>query len=43
VGDLKNSLERAGHVITEGVNRDAAVELANKAEERLEFYIEVDL
>lgn len=39
VGDLKNSLERAGHVITAGPNREVAVELANKAEAAIRFDI----
>lgn len=40
VGNLKNSLERAGHVITSGIDRDAAVELANKAEKYIQFIVE---
>ncbi len=40
VGNLKNSLERAGHVITGGVDRAAAVELANRAEQAIEFILE---
>ncbi len=40
VGNLKNSLERAGHVITGGKDRDTAVELANKAEEHIQFILE---
>jgi len=37
---LKNSLERAGHVITCGEDREAAVALANKAEKRIQFILE---
>lgn len=37
VGDLRNSLERAGHVITSGIDRNAAVALADKAEQAVKF------
>lgn len=40
VGNLKNSLERAGHVITCGEDREAAVALADKAEKRIQFILE---
>lgn len=40
VGDLKNSLERAGHVITTGKNREKAIELANKVEMIIKFILE---
>jgi biotin carboxylase len=40
VGDLKNSLERAGHVITAGETREEAVNLANKVEDTIQFIIE---
>lgn len=40
VGDLKNSLERAGHVITSGDSRDAAVALADKAEATVTFFVD---
>lgn len=40
VGNLKNSLERAGHVISSGIDRDAAVALANKAENHIQFILE---
>lgn len=41
VGNLKNSLERAGHVITAGINRQEAVELANRVEEMVQFEIDI--
>ncbi|MCO5254557.1 MAG: ATP-grasp domain-containing protein [Bacteroidetes bacterium] len=40
VGNLKNSLERAGFVVTSGKNRQEAVKLANQVESKIEFIIE---
>lgn len=37
VGDLKNSFERAGHVVASGADRSAAISLADKAEKYVEF------
>jgi biotin carboxylase len=41
VGNLKNSLERAGFVVAKGENRNEAQILANKAEEFIKFDIEL--
>ncbi len=41
VGNLKNSLERAGHVITSGENRSAAIALADKVEQTVKFEVEM--
>lgn len=40
VGNLKNSLERAGFVVASGVNRLEAQKLANKAEANIKFIVE---
>ncbi|MBS3912915.1 MAG: ATP-grasp domain-containing protein [Bacteroidetes bacterium] len=40
VGNLKNSFERAGHLVTSGEDRNAAWELANKAEAYIQFEVE---
>ncbi len=40
VGNLKNSLERAGHVITAGQTREDAIELANRAEANIVWDIQ---
>lgn len=40
VGNLKNSLERAGFVVASGANRLEAQQLANKAEECIKFEID---
>jgi biotin carboxylase len=41
VGNLKNSLERAGFVVASGVDRKAAQLLANKAEAFIKFKVEL--
>jgi biotin carboxylase len=41
VGNLKNSLERAGFVVASGVDRTAAQLLANKAEAFIKFKVEL--
>lgn len=40
VGNLKNSFERAGHLVARGDNRQLAKQLADDAEQMLEFEIE---
>jgi biotin carboxylase len=40
VGNLKNSFERAGHLIATGKTRDEAAKLADEAEKLLEFEID---
>jgi biotin carboxylase len=40
VGDLKNSFERAGHLVAAGVSRDSAIALADRAEKAIEFEVE---
>lgn len=40
VGNLKNSLERAGHVITAGDDREKAIALAEKAEQTVKFVVQ---
>lgn len=37
VGELKNSFERAGHVVAAGKDREAAMELADRVEATIEF------
>ncbi len=40
VGDLKNSLERAGYIVSKGIDRETALEIAKKAENTIQFEIE---
>ena len=40
VGDLKNSLERAGHVITCAENREEAIKIADQVENEIKFITE---
>jgi biotin carboxylase len=39
VGDLKNSLERAGYIVSIGVDRETALEIAKKAENAIHLEI----
>lgn len=39
VGDLKNSLERAGYVVTSGIDREESISIANKVELEINFIV----